>query len=428
MKLLIKGGRMIDPSQGIDAITDILIDGGVVKTIGQDLGDADRVIDASGCVVAPGLVDMHVHFREPGFSDKETIRTGARAAAAGGVTTVACMPNTKPVIHNAEVVGWIRDKAAAEACIKVEIVGSITRDLSGTQLADIREMMAAGVVAISDDGKTTMDADLMEQAMALIASTDIPLISHAEDHNLSTGGAMNKGKRSEQLGIPGIPAEAEWRIIERDILLAEKTGAKLHIAHISTKEGVDLVRKAKQKGLRVTAEAGPHHFLLTDETVKEEKTETKVNPPLRTREDVDAVLGALLDGTIDAIATDHAPHDEASKKVPYAKAAFGISGIETSLALSYGELVQRQGMSLSRLIELMATEPAEILGLQRGTLKPGSAADVIVIDFEKTWTVEPENFESMGKNTPFAGWTVQGFVRDVLVDGKIIKLEGKLIC
>lgn len=428
MKLIIKGGRVVDPSQGIDMVTDILIDAGIIVAIGQDLGSADTLIDASGCVVAPGLVDMHVHLREPGFEYKETLRTGTRAAANGGVTTVACMPNTKPAIHSAEVVGWIQEKAATEACIKVEIVGSITRDLSGTQLAAIREMMDAGVVAISDDGKTTMDADLMEQAMTVIAPTEIPLISHAEDHNLSAGGAMHKGKHSEKLDIPGIPAEAEWRIIERDILLAEKTGAKLHIAHISTKEGVDLIRKAKKKGLRVTAEAGPHHFLLTDETVEAEKTETKVNPPLRAQEDVDAVLGALLDGTIDAIATDHAPHDEGSKRVPYAKAAFGISGIETSLALSYGELVQKRGMPLSRLIELMATKPAEILGLQRGTLKPGSAADIIVIDLEKTWTVKPEDFESMGKNTPFAGMTVQGIVRDVLVDGKLIKQEGKLIC
>jgi len=428
MKLMIIGGRIIDPSQGIDTVADILIDAGIITAIGRDLGNADTQIDASGCIVAPGLVDMHVHLREPGFEYKETIRTGTRAAANGGVTTVACMPNTKPAIHNTEVVGWIQEKAASEACIKVEIVGSITRDLSGTQLADIREMMAAGIVAISDDGKTTMDADLMEQAMTLIAPTEIPLISHSEDHNLSAGGAMHQGKRSEELGIPGIPAEAEWRIVERDIRLAEKTGAKLHIAHISTKEGVELVRKAKQKGLRVTAEAGPHHFLLTDQSVSGDKTETKVNPPLRPQEDVDAVLGALLDGTIDVIATDHAPHDAASKRVPYVSAAFGISGIETSLALSYSELVLKRGMSLQRLISLMATRPAEILGLERGTLKPGTAADIIIFDTEKVWKIEPGAFESMGRNTPFSGMGVQGIVRDVLVDGKLIKQEGKLIC
>ncbi len=428
MKLLIKGGRIVDPSQQLDTETDILVNDGIISAIGQDLGEADRILDASGCIVAPGLVDMHVHLREPGFEHKETIRTGTRAAAAGGVTTVACMPNTKPAIHTAEVVRWIQNKAETDACIKVEIVGSITRDLSGDILSDIQDMIATGIIAISDDGKTTMDDHLMEQAMVLIASTGIPLISHAEDHNLSAGGAMHKGQRSEQLGIPGIPAEAEWRIVARDISLAEKTGARLHIAHISTKEGVELVREAKRKGLCVTAEAGPHHFLLTDETVTEEKTETKVNPPLRSREDVDAVVAALLDGTIDAIATDHAPHDAASKNVPYTQAAFGISGIETSLALSYTELVLKHGMAVTKLIALMATNPASILGIDRGTLKPGAVADIIIMNPEKRWTVDPEAFESMGKNTPFTGIEVQGLVRDVIAGGKLIKQEGKLVC
>lgn len=428
MKLLIKGGHIVDPSQGIDSVEDILIEDGIITSIGKDLDRAETVIDASGCVVAPGLVDMHVHLREPGFEYKETIRTGTRAAATGGVTTVACMPNTKPAIHSSEVVRWIQKKAETDACIHVEIVGSITRDLSGEVLSDIKDMIAAGIIAISDDGKTTMDEKLMEQAMTMIAPTNIPLISHAEDHNLSAGGAMHKGEQSERLGIPGIPSEAEWRIVERDIALAEKTGAKLHIAHISTKESVELVREAKRKGIRVTAEAGPHHFTLTDEAVTGEKTETKVNPPLRAHSDVEAVIGALLDGTIDAIATDHAPHDAASKQVPYAQASFGISGIETSLALSYTELVLKRGMPVAKLIALMATNPAAILGVERGTLKPGASADIIIIDTDKKWTVDPEVFESMGKNTPFKDVVVQGLVRDVFAGGKCIKQEGKLIC
>ncbi len=428
MKLLIKGGRVIDPAQQMDAIVDILIDSGIIKAIGTNLNGADQEIDATGCLVAPGLVDMHVHLREPGFEYKETLQTGTRAAASGGVTTVACMPNTKPAIHNAEVVRWIQTKAEATACVRVEIVGSITRDLAGSELADIPEMITAGIVAISDDGKTTMDETLMEQAMTLIAPTDIPLISHAEDHVLSAGGAMHQGERARVLGIPGIPAEAEFRIVERDIRLAEKTGAKLHIAHISTREGVEMVRAAKLKGLRVTAEAGPHHFLLTDAMVTAEKTETKVNPPLRTQADVEAVVAGLMDGTIDAIATDHAPHDAASKQMPYPQASFGISGIETSLALSYTELVLQRGMPVSKLIALMATNPAAILGLRRGTLLPGAAADIVIIDPAQAWVIDPDNFESLGKNTPFKGTTVQGFVRDVLLDGKLIKQEGKLIC
>ncbi len=428
MKLLIKGGRVIDPMQQMDSVQDVLIESGVIKAIGTDLGEVDQILDAAGCIVAPGLIDMHVHLREPGFEYKETLRTGTRAAAAGGVTTVACMPNTKPVIHNAEVVRWIKEKAESQACVNVEIVGSITRDLSGSVLADIKDMLAAGIVAISDDGKTTMDDRLMEEAMILIAPTEVPLISHAEDHTLSAGGAMHEGNRSQTLGIPGIPSEAEWRIIDRDIRLAEKTGAKLHIAHISTREGVELVRTAKRKGLRVTAEAGPHHFLLSDDAVTEERTETKVNPPLRTREDVEAVIRGLIDGTIDVIATDHAPHDADSKLLPYTQAAFGISGIESSLALSYTELVLKRGLSISALIALMSTNPAAILGLHRGTLVPGTPADVIVIDPDKSWIIDPNEFESKGKNTPFAGTKVQGFIRDVLLGGELIKQEGKLIC
>lgn len=426
--MLIKGGRVVDPTQGMDAVADVLVESGRIIAIGTEIGAGDQVVDATGCVVMPGLVDMHVHLREPGYSHKETLRTGTRAAAAGGVTTVACMPNTNPAIHNAQVVQWIQEKAAADACVRVEIVGSITKDLSGTQLSDIDEMIQAGIIAISDDGKTTMDEALMEEAMRLIAPTEIPLISHAEDHRISAGGAMHGGVQSQRLGIPGIPSEAEWGIIQRDIRLAEKTGAKLHIAHISTREGVQLVREAKHKGLRVTAEAGPHHFMLTDRCVSEERTETKVNPPLRPLEDVDAVLEGLLDGTLDAIATDHAPHDRVSKETSYVKAAFGISGIETSLALSYTELVVKRGMLLSRLVALMASNPAAILGLDRGTLKPGAWADLIIFDPEKHWIINPENFESMGKNTPFTGTEVQGIVKDVFVAGKAIKQEGTLIC
>jgi len=428
MKLLIRNGRVVDPSQNLDGQADILIEGGVILALGTGLGPADTEVDAAGCLVLPGLVDMHVHLREPGFEYKETLHTGTRAAVNGGVTTVACMPNTRPAIHSAEVVGQIRRRASETACARVEIVGSITRDLGGVALADIDAMIGAGIVAISDDGKTTMDEALMEAAMTRIARAGIPLISHAEDHTLSAGGAMNAGERARSLGIPGIPAEAEWRIIARDIRLAEKTGARLHIAHISTREGVELVRKAKGAGLPVTAEAGPHHFLLTEADVTPERTETKVNPPLRTAADVAAVLAGLLDGTLDAIATDHAPHDAASKTVPYPEAAFGISGIETSLALSYTELVLGRGMPLLRLADLMSTRPAAILGLQGGTLKPGAPADLVIFDPEVQWNIDPTAFVSLGRNTPFAGRPVRGLVRDVYLNGKAVKQEGKMQC
>lgn len=428
MKLLIRNGRVIDPAQEMDVLADVLVEDGKIQSIGRYEGAAETVVDAKGCIVMPGLVDMHVHLREPGFEYKETIRSGTRAAINGGVTTVVCMPNTKPAIHDPAVVAGIRKQAEATGYARVEVVGSITWDLAGKELSDITGMLAAGIAAISDDGKTTMDETLMEQAMTQIATEGIPLISHAEDHDISAGGAMHGGERARALGIPGIPSEAEWRIIERDIRLARKTGAKLHIAHISTREGVEQVRRAKAEGVMVTAEAGPHHFLLTDQSVTPERTETKVNPPLREKEDVEAVVQGLLDGTLEVIATDHAPHDAASKALPYTEAAFGISGIETSLALSYSELVLKRGLPLSRLIALMSTNPARILGLPCGTLKPGAPADIVIFDPSVEWSVDPERFESMGKNTPFAGQMVHGWVRDVYRDGRAIKQEGIILC
>lgn len=428
MRILIRGGRVVDPTQQLDKVTDLVIENGAVASVGETEQAVDEIVDAHGMIVAPGLVDMHVHLREPGYESKETIRTGTLAAVSGGVTTVACMPNTNPAIHDAEVVNWIKRRSAETAHARVEIVGSITRDLSGLELSDIEEMLAAGIIGISDDGKTTMDEALMEKAMILIAGKGIPLISHAEDHLLSAGGAMNDGPLAQALGIPGIPAKAEWAIVARDIQLAERTGARLHIAHISTKEAVELVRAAKARGVKVTAEAAPHHFILTDASVAAEKTETKVNPPLRSDQDVAAVLAAIADGTIDAIATDHAPHDLLSKSTAYTKAAFGISGIETSLALSYTELVLSERISMSQLIGLMSANPAEILGLKRGSLRPGWVADVIVFDPTKEWYIESEKFVSQGKNSPFNGMKVFGAVRDVYIGGEAKKREGVLIC
>jgi dihydroorotase len=387
-----------------------------------------QTIDASGKVVVPGFVDIHVHLRDPGFEHKESIRTGTMSGAMGGFTTIACMPNTKPVIHSKEVVDYIINKAEKEGIIHVLPIGSITANLDGSILTNVEELVQSGVVAISDDGKTPMNMDIMERAFEEAQRNCIPLIDHCEDHDLAKQGSVNEGKASERTGIKGIPNAAEWRIVARDIQLAEKYGTHLHIAHISTKESVSLVRQGKAKGLKITCEVAPHHFTLTDDVVMREDTYTKVNPPLRSKKDVEAVRLGLKDGTIDIIATDHAPHDEDSKRVEYEKASFGISGLETSFAIGYTELVEKGILSLPQLIEKMSYMPSKIIGIDKGTLTVGKAADLVILDLTQEEIIDAKNFVSKGKNTPFHGKRVKGKVLYTLVGGKIVMEKGEILC
>lgn len=429
MELLIKNGTVIDPKKGVQEKLDILIKDDIIVEIGKDIyGENAKIIDARGMIVTPGLIDIHVHLREPGFEYKETIETGTKAAAAGGFTTVACMPNTKPTIHSREVVQYVKNKATTEGVVNLLTIGSISKDLEGKELSDIDEMVEEGIVAISDDGKTPMDKGIMIEAFKKAKEYKIPLISHCEEHNLSKGGSMNLGRVSDRIGIQGIPSEAEYLIVQRDIQLCELTDSILHIAHVSTKESIDIIRSAKEKGLKLTCEAAPHHFILTDEIISQENTYTKVNPPLRGQEDLEAVIGGIMDGTIDIIATDHAPHDEESKGVSYDRAAFGISGIELAFPLSYQQLVLKRKLPLIKLIEMLTIKPANIIGVDKGTIEVGKCADIAIIDLNEEYAIDSKDFYSKGKNTPFEGYKVQGKICYTIVGGKIIYERGDIIC
>jgi len=429
MELLIKGGTVVNPKTGINEKLDILVKDNIIIKIEENIDEGKRkVIDASGMIVAPGFIDIHVHLREPGFEHKETIETGTEAAVAGGFTTVACMPNTNPTIHSKEIVELIQDKASKKGKANVLVIGSITKDLSGEELSDIDEMYKSGIVAISDDGKTPMKEELMIEAFKIAKEFDIPLISHCEDHNLSKDGCINEGKASERTKIKGIPAAAEYLIVKRDIELCQQIGSRLHIAHVSTKESLDLLREAKKQGINVTSEVAPHHFILTDDIITSENTYTKVNPPIRSQEDVDSIIDGILDETIDIIATDHAPHDENSKKTSYDKAAFGITGLETAFSLSYTYLVLKNKLSLNRLIEMMTIKPAAIIGIDRGSLEVGKKADITILDLNEEYIVDSNKFYSKGKNTPFNGYKVKGKPIFTIVDGKIVYERGNIIC
>ncbi|GBD37903.1 Dihydroorotase [bacterium HR37] len=424
MKIIIKGGRIIDPSQEMDTVGNVLIENGVIKGFPSDIRGLEkepgvRVIDATGKVVSPGFVDLHVHLREPGFEHKETIRTGCEAAAAGGFTSVVCMPNTNPVNDNASVTEYILLKARTQGMVNVFPVGAITKGQRGEILAEIGEMWEAGCVAVSDDGRPVMNSRVMRHAMEYVKAFGIPVISHAEDINLSANGVMNEGFYSTVLGLRGIPNASEEVMVARDITLAELTGAHLHIAHVSTRGSVRLIRDAKERGIRVTAEATPHHFTLTDKAVLDYDTNAKVNPPLRSEEDVEAIKEGLRDGTIDVIATDHAPHSEDEKKVEFDLAPFGISGLETALPLSL-KLVKDGVLTLPELIKKLTLNPARIIGIQKGTLRVGSAADVVVFDTDRVVKVDRYRFRSKGKNTPFHGWELSGCVIYTIVGGKIV--------
>lgn len=429
MKILIKNGHVVDPANGIDEVTDIFIKDGVISGIGegQELEGLDmEIIDASGMIVAPGLVDMHVHLREPGQEYKETIETGTRAAVCGGVTSVACMPNTEPVCDNETVVKFIKDRAKEAGYANVFPVGAVSKGLEGAYLAEIGEMAFAGAVAISDDGHPVSNSGLMRRAMEYSGMFDIPVISHCEDMALGEGD-MNEGAVASEMGLRGISPVAEEAMAARDILLAESLGERVHIAHISAKGTVELVRRAKERGVKVTCETCPHYFSLTDEACRGYDTNAKMNPPLRSAEDVAAIKEGLRDGTIDCIVTDHAPHHIDEKRCEFGYAKNGIIGLETSLGLGIKNLVKDGVLSMSGLIEKMAKNPSEILGISKGTLSIGRSADIVIFDPDKPWTVDVDKLHSKSKNTPFGGFELYGKPEYVLVGGDIIINSGELM-
>jgi dihydroorotase len=421
VSLLIKNGRVVDPANSTDAVQDVLITAGRIERVGPDLppAAAATVIDATGKLVCPGFIDIHVHLREPGYEYKETVATGTRAAAAGGFTAVCCMANTHPVNDNRSITDYIRAKAAVEGVVRVYPIGAVTRGLNGEDLAELAELAEAGCVAFSDDGKCVMNAALYRRAMEYTLPFGAPVISHAEDHHLSRGASMHEGVVSTELGVTGAPAAAEDVMVARDILLAELTGAHVHIAHLSTAGAVRLVRDAKARGVRVTAEVTPHHLLLTEEAVRTFDANAKMNPPLRSKHDTEVLLEALVDGTIDCIATDHAPHAGSEKEGEFDRAAFGIVGLETAVGLMLDRLVKPGALPLATLISRLSRDPARLLGLPGGHLAPGAPADVTILDPAAEWTVDPGRFQSRSRNTPFAGWPVRGRPWKTIVGGGI---------
>jgi dihydroorotase len=426
VNILITNGHIVDPSQEIDGIGDILIEEDRIKEIVlrprtlNAISSSFEIIDATNLYVLPGLVDMHCHLREPGFSHKETIRTGTLAALKGGFTTLCCMPNTNPVNDNETVTEFILRKAYAEGACYVYPIGAITKGQKGEELAEMGNMHSAGCVAFSDDGRPVMNSLIMRRALEYSKAFNMPVISHPEDINLSEGGVMNEGIESNRLGLKGIPDEAEEIMIARDIMLAGLTGGRLHIAHVSTRRGVELIRRAKEEGLNVSAETCPHYFSLTEAAVSDYNTDAKVNPPLRTEEDINAIIEGLRDGTIDVIATDHAPHHRDEKLQEFDKAPSGISGLETALSLSL-KLVHDGRLSLKELIKKLSFNPAKIVGIPKGTLRPGTKADILIVDIKREFRVEAERFLSLGKNTPFDRWLLKGMAIMTICKGVIHK-------
>jgi dihydroorotase len=419
--LLIRNGRVIDPSQQFDRVADVLVRDGRIAVIGTDLptNGATR-FDASGCVVAPGFIDLHAHLRQPGREHAETIESGGRAAAAGGFTSVLAMPNTQPVNDNAAVTHFIIQTARAQSLVNVYPVGAISEGSRGERLAPIGEMRDAGIVAISDDGRPVMNSDLMRHAMSYASGFGLTLMDHCEDLDLSAGGQMHEGLTAVRHGLAGISAASEDVMVSRNILLAARTGARFHVAHLSTGGSLDMVRHAKRRGLPVTCEVTPHHFTLTDEDVKDYDANYKMKPPLRSREDRDALLEGLADGTVDAIATDHAPHPGSEKMQEFELAPFGVIGFETALGLALDRLVHTGLISLTRLVELLTINPARIVGLERGTLAVGAVADVTVFDPERRWTYDVNQSFSRSRNTPFQGISLRGGPVATIVAGKMV--------
>ncbi len=420
MKLLIQGGPVIGPGR-VNGVADVLIDNGAIAAVGPKLAvpAGATVIPAAGRLVVPGFVDLHVHFREPGFEYKETIQSGTEAAVAGGFTTVCAMPNTNPVNDNQAVTEFMLERAKAAGNAHLYPIGAITKRSEGKELAEIGDLRRAGCVAISDDGKPVMNSLVMRRAMEYARAFDVPVVDHCEDLHLSEGGCMNEGVISTELGLPGIPSAAEDVMVARNVSLAELTGARLHLAHISTAGSVRMVREAKARGIKVTAEACPHHFTLTEEVTRGYNTHAKMNPPLRTSADVQAIKDGLRDGTIDVIATDHAPHATQEKQQEFTEAPFGIVGLETALSLTLA-LVEEGVLTLESAIDKLSTAPAKAFSLNAGTLAVGAPADVAIVDPDRQWEVDPSRFRSKSRNTPFAGWTVKGRVTTTIVSGRVV--------
>ncbi len=423
--LLIQGGRIIDPGQGIDTTGSLLSTEGKISWWGEATPpryDYD-VLQAEGLVVCPGFVDLHCHLRQPGFEEKETIATGTRAAARGGFTTVCCMPNTSPPLDSEATINYVKSIAAKEGIIRVLPIGCVTRGRKGEKLVDMGELEVAGVIAYSDDGEPVSSPQLMRQALEYSRAFDLPVIDHCENKAMSAGGQINEGIVSLELGLRGIPAAAEENMVVRDLALARQTGGHVHIAHVSTEGSVELIRRAKKQGIRVTAEVTPHHLALTEEAALGFNTSAKVNPPLRTRRDIRALVWGLNEGTIDIIATDHAPHTEADKKCDFTQAAFGISGLETALG-SLMSLVHTGELSLPTLIARLTCGPARIINYEKlGTLTIGAPADITIFDPDKEWLVDTSSFASRGKNTPLAGKTLKGKVMATLFGGKPVYMD-----
>ena len=428
MSILIKNGRVLDPANNIDAVMDVLIENGIIVKTGQNLQSTADIIDAKNMWVTPGLIDMHVHLRDPGGRHKETIITGTRAAAAGGFTTICPMANTDPVTDNEIVVEYILSKAKREGLVHVAPIGSVTKGLLGQELSAIGEMKAAGICAVSDDGKTVENPALFKTALKYAAMFNLPVLSHCEESRLAGKGQINAGPHAETIGIKGIPNDAEEIMIIRDIILARAAGARLHICHVSTAEGLAHIRTAQEQGLPITAEVCPHHFALVDEDITDYDANYKMSPPLRSRKDAEALKNALKDGTISVIATDHAPHHEDDKNCEFELAANGIIGLETAVPLCITELIRPGLLTPLELIAKLTVNPARILGLSKGSLSIGQGADVTIIDPSRCYTIDKNTFFSKSRNTPFHGKKVQGKVMYTIVDGKVVYRKGEIPC
>lgn len=425
MKVLIKKGHLLNPATDTDGIYDILVEDEIIKKIDKEIPDEGvcRVINAENMYVMPGFIDLHVHLRDPGLTHKETIETGAKAAARGGVTTICPMPNTKPSTDNPEIVKEVVLRAEKEACVTVLPVGAVTIGQMGKEVTDIKGMKNAGICAISEDGKSVMDSNVYREAMKLAKECEIPVMAHCEDINLVNGGVMNLDDKASELGLKGISNAVEDIIVARDILLAKETGARLHLCHCSTKDSVRMIKEAKEEGLPVTGEVCPHHFILSTDDIKENDANYKMNPPLRSKEDVKALAEGLRDGIMDVISTDHAPHTEEEKSGGFEKAPFGIVGLETSAALTYTELVLKGFLTPMQMVEKMSYNPARILSIDRGNVDEGKVADLVIFNPNCEYEIDVNKFASMGKNTPFNGRKVTGRVECTIHRGKIVFQE-----